>query len=274
MSEFLAVYWRDMRKFTRFTMLLVSALMQPILWLVLFGVSMSSSLQSMMPSTGLGTTVDYLTFMAPGVIAQTILFTCLYGGITLQFDRMQGTLKQMFASPMTRSSIPVGLTLTGVVKSVLQVAIMTVFGLLIGVAFFRGFTPGQTALSLLGMLAFVVLFAVGLMLLSCAISVGLTNHESVQNVITLLTVPLLFLSNAFYPIENLPTILKLLSQANPVTYFMNGVRYFTIGAEFTSFSTAYSFTFNDILLAAAYLLLFDALIYALTLRVFAKAKVI
>ena len=111
---FLAIYWRDMVKFSRNRALLLSALIQPVLWLVLYGVSMSSNINIFFgegvapPGT---VSVNYMTFITAGVVGMTILFTCLYSGQNIQFDKQYGLMKEIVVSPMPRFQILLGVTL-------------------------------------------------------------------------------------------------------------------------------------------------------------------
>jgi ABC-2 type transport system permease protein len=140
--EFLTVYWREMIRFTRFRTQLLSSLLQPALWMAFFGVAMSSNFNrfasSVPPPAGV-VPVDYLTFMAAGVIAMTTLFTSLFGGISLLFDKNWGLMREMLASPMPRTHIMLGISLSGMTKSFIQVAIIMAFGLFLGVQFFPGY---------------------------------------------------------------------------------------------------------------------------------------
>lgn len=275
--EFLTVYWRDMVKFFRLKAMLFATLIQPIVWLALFGPAMANYFENNMMemATIPGTvSVDYLTFMSAGIISMTILFTCLYSGVFLQLDKQTGLLKQMMASPMKRKHILFGLSLGGSTKSLIQAIIIIIFGFILGVRFFEGFTSINIIISIFGILLFVVLFAMGLMLLSQAIAMKMESHEGTQAVITLLTLPLFFVSNALYPLESMPLVIKAISTVNPLTYFINGIRYFSIGKDFSSFGTHYTYTTNDILISFAFLLGFMIVMYFLAARIFKKAKIV
>ena len=276
-TEFLTIFWRDMLKFFRSRAMLFTSLIQPALWLASMGLSMSSNFDLIVPSIpsqqGV-VSVNYLTFMAAGVISMTILFTCLYSGISLQFDKQFGLMKEMVASPMPRSHILLGISLSGITKSLIQTIIIIVFGFILGVRFFEGFTIVRTIFSILGILLFVVLFAMGLLFLSSMIAMKLESHEGVQGVITLLTLPLFFASNALYPIDSLPLVIKMISYVNPLSYFINGIRYFSLGSNFYSFGTYYTYGTYDMLLSLAFLLGFNIIMYLLAIRTFKKAKVV
>ena len=274
--EFLTVYWREMIRFVRFRTQLLSSLLQPALWMAFFGVAMSSNFNrftSAIPVPAGVVPVDYLTFMAAGVIAMTTLFTSLFGGISLLFDKNWGLMREMLASPMPRTHIMLGVSLSGMTKSFIQVAIIMVFGLLLGVRFFPGFSPARIAVSILGIFAFVGVFSLGFLLFSSTISMRLESPEGLQGIITLLTLPLFFVSNALYPIQAFPPLLQALSVYNPLTHLVSGVRYFALGSEFFAVGATYSLTPADVLASFAYLVVFATVMYLLARWTFQKAAV-
>jgi ABC-2 type transport system permease protein len=274
--EFLAIYWRDMKKFFRTTEMLFASLIQPVFWLALYGLSMSSNFDLITPDisglTGV-VSVNYMTFLAAGIISMTVLFTCLYAGLVLQLDKQFGLLKEMIAAPMPRSHILSGLTLGGITKSVIQTVIIIGFGYVLGVRFFNGFAPIKIIISLLGILLFVGLFALGLMFLSSIIALKIQSHEGVSAVIQFLTLPLFFASNALYPLESMPLAIRIVGYVNPVTYFIKGIRYFSISSEFYAFGTYYSYGINDVLISLAFLAGFSVLMYILASRAVRKVNV-
>lgn len=274
--EFLTVYWRDMIKFSRSKSLLFSTLIQPALWLILYGLSMSNNLGLLLPANPTpqsGVSVSYMTFLTGGVVGMTILFTCLYAGYSLLFDKQYGLMKEMLVSPMPRSHILAGITLSGLTKSMIQTIIILTFGLLLGVRFFEGFTIMQTMIAVVGFISFALLFATGLMFLSTTIAMTIEGHDTVQTVITLLTMPLFFASNALYPIESLPFFIKAVSYVNPLSHFINGARYFSIGSDFYSFGIHYSYGSAQTILSLGFLAGFDVIMFLLAVRAFRKAKV-
>jgi len=274
--EFATIYWRDMLRFFRFRALLFSSLVQPALWLVLYGAAMSSNFSrfsSAMPLPAGTLSVTYLTFLGAGVIALTTLFTSLFGGISILFDKNWGLLREVFASPIPRTHIIVGIGLSGVTKSILQVLVIMGFGLLVGVKFFQGFTALHIIYSVLGILLFVGIFSLGFLFLSSAISMTMETPEGLQGVITLLTLPLFFASNALYPIDAFPPIMRLLSTLNPLTYLINGVRYFAIGSSFYAMGSLYIYTKSDIIFSLLYLAAFATLMFLVARRIFDRAIV-
>ena len=275
-TEFLAIYWRDMVKFFRSRAMLFASLIQPALWLILYGLSMSSNFDMIVqniPNLPGIISINYMTFIAAGIISMTILFTCLYGGISIQLDKQFGLMKEMIASPMPRSSILSGITLSGITKSLIQTVIIIVLGVILGVQFFNGFTAVQTIISILGIIGFTVLFAMGLMFLSSLISIKIDSHEGVQAMITMLTLPLFFASNALYPISSMPLVIQAISYINPLSYFITGIRYFSLGSDFFALGTQYMIGINDLLLSFAFLIGFNIVMYLLAVRAFKKVNV-
>ncbi len=275
-NEFLAIYWRDMVKFFRSRAMLFASLIQPALWLILYGLSMSSNFDMIaqnIPNLPGIISINYMTFIAAGIISMTILFTCLYGGISIQLDKQFGLMKEMIAAPMPRSSILSGITLSGITKSLIQTVIIIVLGVILGVQFFNGFTVVQTIISILGIIGFTVLFAMGLMFLSSLISIKIDSHEGVQAMITMLTLPLFFASNALYPISSMPLVIQAISYINPLSYFITGIRYFSLGSDFFALGTQYMIGINDLLLSFAFLIGFNIVMYLLAVRAFKKVKV-
>lgn len=266
-----------MIKFFRIKAMLFTSLIQPALWLALYGISMSSNFDVIIPQIpnipGVAT-VNYLTFMAAGVIALTILFTCLYSGITLQFDKEFGLMKEMVASPLPRSHILIGLSLSGLTKSLIQTLIIIGFGYVLGVRFFEDFIFTNTITSVFGMLLFILLFALGLLFLASTVALRLKTHEGLQGVITLLSLPLFFASNALYPLSSLPLAIRIMSYANPVSYFIQGLRYFTLGSNFYSFGDYYSYSTQEIIVAFLFLLGFAIITYLLALRTIKRVKIV
>ena len=273
---FTTIYWRDMIRFVRFKTLLVSSLVQPALWMAFFGIAMAASFDrltaSIPPIPGVPT-VSYLTFMGAGVIAMTTLFTSLFGGIVLLFDKNWGLMREIMASPLPRDHIILGIALSGMTKSFIQAIIIMVFGLLIGAQFFHGFSPLETITGILGILLFVGIFSLGFLFLSAAISISLESPEGLQGIITLLTMPIFFASNALYPTTAFPPVLQAIAVVNPLTHLVNGIRYFAIGDNFTSIGIHYTATPGDVLVNFGVLVVFAVLMFTLAWWRFQKAVV-
>jgi ABC-2 type transport system permease protein len=261
---FMTIFWRDMIRFLRFKTMLIASLVQPALWMAFFGIAMSANfdrLSATIPPVPGVPQVPYLTYMAAGVIAMTTLFTSLFGGIVLLFDKNWGLMREVMASPLPRNHIIFGIALSGVTKSFIQAAIIMVFGLFLGVEFFSGYSPFQVVTSVLGIMLFVGVFAIGFLFFSAAISISMETPEGLQGIITLLTMPIFFASNALYPVTAFPPFLQAISIVNPLTQMINGIRYFAIGDDFTAIGIHYVYTTTDILLSFGILALFSGLMF-------------
>lgn len=275
-TGFLTIYWRDMLKFFRSRPLMFASLIQPVLWLAFFGIAMSSNfnrLTATLPVTPGIRTVDYLTFIGAGVIAMTTLFTNLYGGTVLLFDRNWGLMRETFSSPIPRISIIIGLGLSNVTKAFIQVAVIVTFGLLLGVQFFKGYSLIQIFISLLGIMLFIGVFSLGFLFLSAAIAITSEIPEGMHAIITLLTIPFYFVSNALYPAASFPPILRALSTINPLTHLINGIRYFAIGSDFSSLGIHYTYTQEEVLFSFIFLLAFAGITFLIAKWRFSKVTV-
>lgn len=272
----LTIYWRDMLRYVRFRALLLSSLVQPALWLAFFGIAMSSSFDiigaQIPPVPGIPN-VGYLTYMCAGVISMTTLFTSLFGGMSLLFDKNWGLLREVMAAPMSRANIVLGTGLSGVTKSIIQAVIILVFGLLLGVQFFSGYGPLEIVIAIAGILAFVSIFALGFVFLSAAIAITMESPEGMQGIMTLLTMPIFFASNALYPAAAFPPALQAAAVVNPLTYMVTGIRYFAIGPEFSALGRTVSISSSELLVAFGALCLFAAVTFLLALRQVRRAHV-
>lgn len=263
-TGFLTIYWRDMLRFVRFRALLFATLIQPALWLAFFGIAMSNNvdrLTATMPAIPGVRTVGYLTFIGAGVIAMTTLFTSLLGGTVLLFDKNWGLMRETLASPLPRIHIILGIGLSGMVKSFVQSAVIMIFGLLLGVQFFDGYTQLQVIVSLFGIMLFIGIFSLGFLFLSVAIAITMESPEGMQAVITLLTMPFFFASNALYPVNSFPPLLRALSAGNPLNHLISVIRYFTIGSDFSSIGIRYTYTQGDVLVSFLALVAFTGIMF-------------
>ncbi len=182
-------------------------------------------------------------------------------------------MREFLASPMPRNHIILGIGLSGVTKSFIQVMVIMGFGLLIGVRFFPEYTLLQKAGAVLGVLLFVGVFSLGFLFLSSAISMSMETPEGLQAVITLLTLPLFFASNALYPIDAFPGPVRFLSQFNPLTHLVNGVRYFVVGRDFYAIGIHYVYTSNDLIVSFLALMGFAAVMFLVAWQVFRRAVI-
>ena len=274
--EFHAIYWRDMVKFFRFKSVLFSSLIQPVMWLGFFGLAMSDSfdkLTSLVPDVSGVPVVDYLSYMGAGIIAMDVLFSSLFGGTTLMFDKKFSLLKETLASPVPRSHIILGIGLSGVTKAFIQTFIIIGFGKVIGMNFFKGYTFTETLIAVAGIMLLVAIFTLGFLFLSGTIAITIENPEGMQSILTLLSMPLFFISNALYPIDSFPAFLRFLSMFNPLTLLADGIRYFALGSNFSVMGNHYIYTTADIGISFLGLLFFALVMLSAALWRFDKVDI-
>jgi ABC-2 type transport system permease protein len=274
--EFGAIYWRDMVKFFRFKSMLISSLIQPVMWLAFFGLAMSESfdqLTALIPPIEGVPNVDYLSYMGAGIIAMDVLFSSLFGGTILMFDKKFSLLRETLASPVPRVHIILGVGLSAVTKAFIQTAMIIGFGKLIGMDFFVGYTLTETLVAIVGIFLLVGIFTLGFLFLSGSIAITIENPQGMQSILTLFSMPLFFVSNALYPIDAFPDILKFLSMFNPLTLLANGIRYFALGDNFSVMGNHYIYTTTDISMSFLGLSIFALSMLAISLWRFNKVDV-
>jgi len=165
---------------------------------------------------------SYLQFMAPGVIGMTVLFTSIFSGIALLWDRQFGFLKETLVAPVSRLSIMLGRTLGGATVAIIQGLLIFIVCLIAG---FRPTTATAIPIAILFMMLIAIVFAA----LGTIIGSSLKDMQGFQLVMNFLVMPIFFLSGALYPLTNLPKVLALLTRLDPLTYGVDGVRSVLIG---------------------------------------------
>jgi len=162
--------------------------------------------------------------MAPGVIGMTILFTSMFSGIALLWDRQFGFLKETLVAPVPRLFIMLGRTFGGATVSIIQGSLIFV------VCLIAGFRPHSVVAIPMAFL-FMALIAIVFAALGTVIGSSLKDMQGFQLVMNFLVMPIFFLSGALYPLTNLPKVLSLLTRIDPLTYGVDGVRTVLIGVS-------------------------------------------
>ena len=215
MSVIYILWLREMKRYIRSRAQIVASLGQPILYLVALGFGMGPVFQK----AGQG---NYVQFVAPGIIGMTILFSSVFSGMGLLWDRQFGFLKETLVAPVPRIQVMLGRTLGAATVAVVQ-------GLLVAaVCFAVGFRPAdyrQLPLALLFMLMIASLFAA----LGTAIGSALENIQGFQMIMSFLVLPIFFLSGALYPLRGLPSALAFVVSLDPLAYGVDGLRMALIG---------------------------------------------
>jgi len=214
------MWLRQLKRYVRKKARIVGALGQPILFLFALGFGLSPIFQQ---AGG----IDYIQFLAPGVIAMTVLFTAIFTGMEIICDKQFGFMKETLVAPVSRFEIMMGKTLGGTTVSVIQ-------GLLVFfITFTAGFRPESYALLPVAFL-FLVLIAFLFSALGTVIAARLDDMQGFPLIINFVVQPLFFLSGALFPLDNLPSALTFVTKLNPLSYGVEGLRYSLTGASYFS----------------------------------------
>ena len=222
MHAIFILWLREVKKYTRSRAQIVASLGQPLLYLLVLGFGLGPVFQQ----AGNG---SYLQFVAPGVIGMSVLFTSVFSGIALLFDRQFGFLKETLVAPVPRIRIMIGRTLGGATVAMLQ-------GTLIFLAcVIFGFRP-VSLISIPLAFVFMALIAVVFSAFGTAIGSSLQDMQGFQLIMNFLVLPIFFLSGALYPLHNLPKLLAVVTRVDPLSYGVDGLRGVLTG-RLTAFGT-------------------------------------
>lgn len=197
MNATILLWQKQMKKTLVHPEEIVGMLIQPILWVVLFGVGMRSLMGAAAPGSG----ADYMTFMIPGIVALTTVSAAIAGGSTWLSERLIGIVKEYLAAPIPRLSILLGNAGSIVTKVLFQAVII---------------------------LLLIAGYGIGFSGLALAVASATDSSAGYHMMIFLLQLPLLFLSNSLYPLQTLPLWMRLSTYLNPTTYVVTGLRQTTL----------------------------------------------
>lgn len=203
-----AVWWRELKVFQREKSRVVSSVASPLMWLFLFGGGVGSAV-----SLGGG---NYQSFIYPGVLVMAVLFSSVFFGLYIVWDRKLDVLKAVLVAPVSRVSIFFGKVLGGCTDVMIQAMLLSCFAVLF---------PGVNLWMI--PVALGILFITSMAMVSLGLALGsmFESLEGFQVISTFLVFPLFFLSGALYPVgDNLPGWLQFAVRLNPLTYAVDGVR--------------------------------------------------
>jgi ABC-2 type transport system permease protein len=228
MNATILLWQKQMKKTLIHPEEIVGMLIQPILWVILFGVGMRSLMGAAAPGSG----NDYMTFMIPGIVALTAVSAAIAGGSTWLNERLIGIVKEYLVAPIPRLSILMGNASSIVTKVLFQSIIILIVGLLMGARLSDN--PGGW----LGGLLLIAGYGIGFSGMALAVASATDSPAGYHMMIFLLQLPLLFLSNSLYPLQTLPLWMRLGTYLNPTTYVVTGLRQMTLAATPTMGVTA------------------------------------
>ncbi len=216
MNAIYVLWLRALKQFVRSKAQIVSSLGQPLLYLLALGFGLGPVFER----AGQG---NYIQFIAPGVVTMTVLFSSMFSGIGLIWDRQFGFLKETLVAPVPRISVMLGRTLGGATVALLQGLLVMLLSMLVG------FRPASLV-ALPEALLYMALIAFVFCALGTALGSWLENMQAFPMVSSFVMMPMFFLSGALYPLAGLPGAMKVVTAVNPLTYGVDGVRGAMIGA--------------------------------------------
>ena len=251
-SDVAVLTMREVKKWVGRRAVLLISLATPLMWITLFGHSFSplrlfseplvpglpaelaetirAALVELVVSI-FGTT-DYFTYVASGMVVVFTLFNSSMSGAGVVFDKRLGYLERLRALPVSRSSIFASRVLGALFRITVLTALLLLAAAAMGFEFKRGITP----LDLLAAWAVVMMFAAGLSSLYVALAFRVNHHEALFAVANLVNLPLMFSSNALFPVEQMPWWLRAAAEANPLSHAVSLVRYHLVGSTIESYA--------------------------------------
>lgn len=211
------VFWRELKRLIRQKTRIVMTITQPLIWLVLMGNMMAGLTDNPYGAAMLGVD-NYLVFMTPGIMVMSSLFSGVFSGVSVIWDRRMGFLEKMLSSPIPRFSIPVGKIWGIVVQVVFQMIVIIIISHILGVRFTAGLAGAVV------MIFYCSIFASIMGGISLSLSTAIKSPEVLFTVVNFLTMPLIFTSNAMFPAGAMPSWLQVIARYNPVTFAVSPMR--------------------------------------------------
>ncbi|MDD3292529.1 MAG: ABC transporter permease [Candidatus Pacebacteria bacterium] len=224
MIKTIYILWlREVKKYFRSKSRIIGSLGQPLLFMIALGFGFGSIYEK----AGGG---NYLEFLVPGIIAMSILFTAVFSGIEIIWDRKFGFLKETLVAPVSRFEIMIGRSLGGATVAVFQGILVLI------ISFFIGFRIENYSMILL---AIVFMFMIALLFtaLGTAIASSMEDMQGFQLIMNFLIMPIFFLSGSLFPLNELPNFLQKITYFNPLSYGIDGLRGVLVNTVYFSIST-------------------------------------
>lgn len=206
------IWLREFKVFQREKSRVISSLATPLMWMVIVGTGLGASF-----SAGSG---SYESFMFPGIVMMLVLFSAMFFGLYIVWDRKIDVLKEVLVSPIPRTAIFFGKVLGGCTDVIVQVGVFLVIGVF--------FAP-TTALTIVAGLGIAMILALGIVSIGLTIGSVFESLEGFQVIVSFLVFPLFFLSGALFPLDNLPGWLRTITYLDPVTYAVDALRQIQLG---------------------------------------------
>jgi ABC-2 type transport system permease protein len=222
MTEIRGIYtlWlREVKRYVRDRARIVSSFVQPLLWLVIFGSALSALVRISIPG------LTYQQYIFPGIIGQTLLFTSMFIGISVIWDREFGFLKEIMVAPISRFSVFTGKLLGASTDAMIQGIFVFVLGALLGIT--------SNPLILGEALPVMILITFGLVSIGLTVASFMQSLESFGLIVNFINMPMFFLSGAIFLIRGpgVPSWLQIVASCNPFTYAVDALRTVILGGS-------------------------------------------
>jgi ABC-2 type transport system permease protein len=253
---FYTLWLREVKRYLRDRTRIISSFVQPLLWLVVFGAGIGAALRGGFQIAG----VSYQTLIFPGIVAQTLLFTAMFMGISVIWDREFGFMKEILVAPISRFSLFLGKMFGDSTDAMIQGVIVFGIALALGIQF------SLTAFLLC--LPLMLLITIGLVSVGLIIASFMGSLESFGAIQSFINLPLFFLSGALFPITGTgtPEWLQIASRLNPLTYGVDALKTVILGAPYAPFQI------QPLLVDVAFVGAFDLIMIAIGTWAFSRMK--
>ncbi len=218
------VAYRELLRFIQERTRLFSSFAMPILFLVIFGAGFNRIIGAMTPG------VDFIQFMYPGIIAMTVLMNSVMSGLSIVWDREFGFLKEILVAPLGRSGIVLGKAAGSATVAVAQGIVMLVLAPFLGVSL--------NLLMVIKLIPMLIIISLSLSGLGVLVASRMRSQQGFQIIVQIIIMPLMFLSGVFFPVNNVPTWMEVISKINPLTYGVDAIRQLFLGKEIAAMSGA------------------------------------
>lgn len=212
------IWLRNMKRYLRSKSRIVGSIAMPLFFLLFLGVGLNSVVQ--LPGLG----ENYIVFLIPGMVAMSVLFTSVFSGIQIIWDKQFGFLKETLVAPVSRLEIMSGQTLGGATTAVIQGSLILVLSVFVGF-------PLSNPLGFLTALAFMILIGISFTAFGIAIASRMEDMTGFQLIMNFVVFPIFGLSGALFPISSLPAWMVPLTLLDPLTYGVEGIRYGLTGVS-------------------------------------------
>src|SRR6202163_31216 len=229
LRQTMAVAEADMRKLVHDPVELFTRMVQPVLWLLIFGQVFNRT--RAIPTGG----ISYLDFMAPGILAQSVLFSSIFYGISLIWERDLGIVQKFLVSPAPRSTLVLGRAISSTVRGLCQMVFVYMLSYLLHIQLRFG------VFALAGVVLAVMLGSAIFSTFSLIVACLVKSRERFMGIGQVLTMPLFFASNAIYPLSLMPSWLRVVAKVNPLSYQVDALRILMIFGGESSFGLGVDF---------------------------------